>query len=301
MIAGRGGRVLALSAVIGAVGVCAGPAHGFVRTRVQKGDYAGTAIFWPRRCIPFHLNNRGSDDAAIGPIETAVRRSFAAWEQVDCSDTELEWQGLTNVELVGYTPNAKNINMVVFQEEEWPHESKIIALTTVTYCSAPSGAPCDSAGMVLDADIEMNGVDFDFTVTPVPGLVRYDVQNTVTHEVGHFLGLDHTPVEDATMFAYAPAGERAKQSLADDDVAGLCEISPHVTPVPACEPFEVTGDYIVDDPWQGQADETPAGGGGGDDGCAVSAASVPGHGGAGLGLLLLAALGRRPRPRRRRT
>jgi hypothetical protein len=155
-----------------------------VRTRVQKGEYAGTAIAWPRRCIPFHLNERGSDNAALGPIETAVRRSFAAWEQVDCSDTELTFQGLTNVELVGFTPNAKNINMVVFQEESWPHESKIIALTTVTYCSAPSGAPCDDAGRVLDADIEMNGVDFDFTVTPVPGLVRYDVQNTVTHEVG---------------------------------------------------------------------------------------------------------------------
>jgi len=294
------GRALTLSAILVAVAVAssAAPAHAFVRTRVQRGDYAGTAIFWPRRCIPFHLNNRGSDDVGLRTIETAARRSFAAWEQVDCSDTELAWQGLTNVEVVGYTPNAKNLNMVVFQEEVWPHDSKIIALTTVTYCSAPSGPPCDSAGMVLDADIEMNGVDFDFTATPVPGLVRYDAQNTITHEVGHFLGLDHTPVEDATMFAFAPAGERSKQSLADDDVAGLCEISPHVTPVPACEPFEVTGEYIVDDPWQGQNDEPPAGGG--DDGCAVSAASGKGSGGAGFGLLFLAAVLRRARPRRRR-
>ena len=59
MTAGRGGRALALLAVLGAV-VGVAPAYGFVRTRVQKGDYAGTAIFWPRRCIPFHLNNRGS-------------------------------------------------------------------------------------------------------------------------------------------------------------------------------------------------------------------------------------------------
>jgi hypothetical protein len=290
--------VFALAAAVAVLGFGAAPADAFVRTRVQKGEYAGTAIAWPRRCIPFHLNERGSDNAALGPIETAVRRSFAAWEQVDCSDTELTFQGLTNVELVGFTPNAKNINMVVFQEESWPHESKIIALTTVTYCSAPSGAPCDDAGRVLDADIEMNGVDFDFTVTPVPGLVRYDVQNTVTHEVGHFLGLDHTSVEDATMFAYAPAGERSKQSLADDDVAGLCDISPHVTPVPACEPFDVTGDYIVDDPWQGQTDDTASGGGGGDDGCAVSAARTPGATPLwGVVVLLAWGLGRR-RPRR---
>jgi hypothetical protein len=293
-----GGTVRGAAALVGLAAVLATPAHAFVRTRVQKGDFAGTSIFWPRRCIPFHLNNRGSDNAALGQIETAVRRSFAAWEQVDCSDTELAWQGLTNVELVGYAQSAPNINMVVFQEDEWPHESKIIALTTVTYCSAPSGAPCAEAGMILDADIEMNGVDFIFTATPVPGLVRYDIQNTVTHEVGHFLGLDHTPVEDATMFAYAPAGERSKQSLADDDVAGLCEIAPHVSPVPACEAFEVTGEYIVDDPWQGQT-ETAAGSGGsgGDDGCSVGGGRRPGGLALWSGLLLAAGWRRRMRRR----
>lgn len=270
-----------------------GPAQAYVRTRTQ----AGVAIAWPRRCIPYHVNNRGSDNVILSKVETAVRKSFAAWEQVGCSDLELSYQGQTNVELVGYSPNATNANMVVFQEDEWPHQSKIIALTTVTFCSAPSGAPCDAAGKVLDADIEMNGVDFIFTASPLPGMVQYDIQNTVTHEAGHFIGLDHTTVPDATMFATAPAGERAKQSLEQDDEDGLCEIYPHVSPVPECEPFDVVGDYIVDDPMLGGSE--PESTHSSDDGCQVR----PGAPGAASAVLIapaLLALGLRRRRRQGR-
>lgn len=270
-----------------------GPAQAYVRTRTQ----AGVAIAWPRRCIPYHVNNRGSDNVILSKVETAVRKSFAAWEQVGCSDLELSYQGQTNVELVGYSPSATNANMVVFQEDEWPHQSKIIALTTVTFCSAPSGAPCDAAGKVLDADIEMNGVDFIFTASPLPGMVQYDIQNTITHEAGHFIGLDHTSVADATMFATAPAGERAKQSLEQDDEDGLCEIYPHVSPVPECEPFDVVGDYIVEDPMLGGSE--PESTTSNDDGCQAMPGVTGGHGASFLVPALLA-LGLRRRRRQGR-
>jgi MYXO-CTERM domain-containing protein len=265
-----------------------GPALAYVRTRTTS----GVAIAWPRRCIPFHVNNRGSDNVTLGKVETAARKSFAAWEQVGCSDLELTYQGQTNVEFVGYSPSAQNANMLVFQEDEWPHQSKIIALTTVTFCSAPSGEPCDAAGKVLDADIEMNGVDFIFSASPLPGMVQYDIQNTVTHEAGHFIGLDHTLVENATMFATAPAGERGKQSLEQDDQDGLCEIYPHVTPVPECEPFDVVGDYIVDDPTLGG---TGTESGSSDDG---GCRTAPGSAGGGA-LLLATVLATGLRRRRR--
>ena len=282
-----GHRVAAAALGVLSLGVGA-TAEAFVRTRTK----AGVAIEWPRRCVPFHINNRGSDNVRMSAIQPAVRKSFAAWEQVDCSDVELSWQGETNVEFVGYKTDARNVNMVVFQEDEWPHQSKIIALTTVTFCSEPSGAPCDAAGKVLDADIEMNGVDFTFSATPVPGLVQYDVQNTVTHEVGHFLGLDHSSVADATMFATAPAGERNKQSLAQDDRDGLCSIYPHKAPVAACEAFEVEGDYLVSDPLLGT--EQGDSGGGGDDGCRAAPLGA-GPGTWMVGTLLALALKRRRR------
>ena len=118
-------RLGGFAVVLAGVGLTAGEASAYVRTRTQ----AGVAIAWPRRCIAYHVNNRGSDNVRLESVQIAVRKSFAAWEQVDCSDVELSYQGETNVELVGYQPEAQNVNMVVFQEKSWEHQSKIIALT----------------------------------------------------------------------------------------------------------------------------------------------------------------------------
>ena len=56
------------------------------------------------------------------------------------------------------------------------------------------------------------------------------------------------------MFASAPLGESLKRTLADDDVAGLCTVYPLKTPLPECEPFDVSGDYF---PGPGMPPATP--------------------------------------------
>ncbi|BDG07001.1 matrixin family metalloprotease [Anaeromyxobacter paludicola] len=62
-----------------------------------------------------------------------------------------------------------------------------------------------------------------------------DVQNTVTHELGHVLGLDHPPLAGATMSATATPGETSKRVLAASDVAGICTAYPaSYTPSDAC-------------------------------------------------------------------
>ncbi len=131
----------------------------------------------------------------------------------------------------------------------WEHPSGVIAVTTTTFDSV--------TGKLADADIELNGADFWFTTVDGPacsdpdppvsclrdedcgatercfegrcaGLdcVHTDVANTVTHEAGHVLGLDHTTVPDATMYASAEEGETRKRTLEADDVEGLCTIYP---------------------------------------------------------------------------
>lgn len=311
----------AVALAVAALGLAAstGPAAAYVRTRTNAG--AGVPIAWDRRCIPFHINERGNGKQAFTQLETAIRRSFASWQNVTCSDLELHYQGTTNAEQVGYDPKGKNINMVVFRgeipcddgavcplgecddkagacaddENGWKHQAKIIALTTVTFCSEESGAPCDRQGKILDADIEMNGEDFSFTTSPLPGRVLYDIQNTVTHEVGHFLGLDHSQDPTSTMYATAPAGERSKQTLSQDDIDGLCEIAPHVTPVEACEKFEVTGNYLVSDPWEPLAGETSSEGDSDPSACSTTPGASSGLAGLLLAGLPLVALSRRRR------
>ncbi len=122
----------------------------------------------------------------------------------------------------------------------------IVALTSVLYDPA--------TGRIFGADIELNGWDgtepgsplssashgwyfscLDPAVVPTTTVCGsygdanchfIDLRNTVTHEVGHFLGLAHAPSSTVTMFATTSPGELEKRSLSADDVAGVCAIYP---------------------------------------------------------------------------
>lgn len=128
----------------------------------------------------------------------------------------------------------------------------VIAVTTVTYEVV--------SGVILDADIEVadwDGEGSDLT-TPstngwyftcgedVPQCDTYgedgcsfiDLRNTLTHEVGHFVGLAHVPrtVENRviTMYPDTGPGDFSKRDLSSDDVAGVCAVYPVATETPTC-------------------------------------------------------------------
>ncbi len=121
---------------------------------------------------------------------------------------------------------------------------RIIALTTVSYL--------DGTGEIVDADMELNAWDgsgpsppgFYFTCVDPPDItctslgqascIAVDVQNVVTHEAGHVLGLAHSSDPTATMYAQAPLGETSKRTLAQDDVNGVCAIYPAGQPTSVC-------------------------------------------------------------------
>ncbi|MBM4381351.1 MAG: matrixin family metalloprotease, partial [Deltaproteobacteria bacterium] len=108
----------------------------------------------------------------------------------------------------------------------WQYTAATIGLTTTTYDR--------KTGQIYDADMELNAANFKMTTADAPpcaagilnNCVSSDIQNTVTHEVGHLLGLDHAPDPQSTMFASAPTGETSKRSLDDDSRAFVCEVYP---------------------------------------------------------------------------
>ena len=175
-------------------------------------------LHWQSRCALYHINEDllgiNNDDL----VYDAIKTSYTTWDQVDCSYFELIYGGQTNEDRVGYIQTEGNANIVVFRKDEWNDRSDIIALTSVTHDKY--------SGVIYDADIEMNGVHFIFTVTDNRFAVRADVQNTLTHEIGHFIGLDHSFDMEATMYSAAGLGELSKRSLKSDDEAGLCTIYP---------------------------------------------------------------------------
>ncbi len=86
-----------------------------------------------------------------------------------------------------------------------------------------------SDGVITDADIIFNDtVKSVKWATETPGLPGYaDVQAVATHELGHLIGLDHTPVATATMAAVQPMGSISARYLSPDDAGAVLEAYPN--------------------------------------------------------------------------
>ncbi len=65
----------------------------------------------------------------------------------------------------------------------------------------------------------------DFTWSNVGLATAMDFENIAQHELGHGIGMGHSPTSAAcageTMYPYASNGETAKQSLGAGDIAGI--------------------------------------------------------------------------------
>lgn len=207
------------------------PAHAYLCSRVPP---QGPSLFWATRDVPVLTNEQGSSQVVDDSDFQAVSQSLATWNAVSCADILLRDAGLSSLRATGYNWHdpQDNQNLIVWRSgsgdalDDWDHEIGSIAVTTTTFNSR--------TGEILDADIEFNDISYHFTACTPPQagcIVKYDIQNTLTHELGHVLGLDHPPssqvgASDATMYYSAPEGETKKRDLAADDEDGLCFLYP---------------------------------------------------------------------------
>lgn len=205
-------------------------------------------IYWADRCVTYFVHRRGSDDFAREGGElperllAIVQASFETWNGPGCSDLQLVYGGLTCSKQIGVEDRGVfggEQNLVIWRESGWDHARSAIAVTTVTSSS--------KTGEIRDADIELNGEAFTFVDLDLedPSLqMQYaDVRNTLTHEVGHLLGLGHElMVLEATMYPDSGNGEVKKRDLHPDDVDGLCSIYPAAASGPSgsrCQPLQL--------------------------------------------------------------
>lgn len=195
----------------------------------------GKPLYWPDTCVTFGVHAEGSPRREISyrEAEQAAARAFQAWISVDCGDGRTPSLGVVRVgeihcgqvEFNFPTPDnnrlpAPNANAILFRDDEWPHDdaNKTLALTTVTFSR--------STGEILDADIEVNSFGVSLSTDARAG--SNDLQSILTHEAGHFLGLDHSHMSAATMHASysTDVTDMAFRSLHEDDERGICAVYP---------------------------------------------------------------------------
>lgn len=201
----------------------------------RVGADSGPSLYWDAREIAWWAAQDLTTDLPAATALEQLQLSFAAWEDIDCSDLTLPFRGQIDGLQAGFVDGgSENKNAVVFLDT-WPYDQGVIAVTTNAYNTRN--------GEILDSDIEINGQQFEFVVADGSCDARQgqmDLRNAITHEVGHVLGLDHPPNTqrntESTMFASAPACETKKRSLAPDDTMGICSIYPAGMELHQCYP-----------------------------------------------------------------
>ena len=232
-----------------------GSAAAYVPYRTDSGNN----YHWPQRSVP--MVAYPNDFVGMMPIEEtlgALDASAAAWSAGanPCTDLQISVTSSTDE-----TPRAKfdSINNIIFRTASWCKLTDTGACDPdpmFTYDSAALALTFVSAGMssgtIRDVDTEVNGFGYpwaDLVLHPeLLGTSYRDLQNAMTHEMGHVIGLDHTcyldppplidnngqPTPDCmnasldiratTMFPSATAGDIEKRTLEADDKQALCDL-----------------------------------------------------------------------------
>jgi hypothetical protein len=277
----------------------------FVRTGPTPG---GNYLYWASSCAIVATGAEGTRAIAGDTELDVIAAVFEHWNTsvASCSYMNLVDAGT----LADHEVGRDRTNIIKFRDVTWCrpevdddparcYSANTAGVTTVTYVDDPGGS---RDGEIVDADIELNGVHFALAVDGVTlddGTCLSDLANTLTHEVGHLLGLEHTcripedpprvdgngdpvpfcagvsgPILEATMYNFQDCGETKKASVEADDIAGVCAAYP-----------------LADDPGECAG---PGDGGG----CVACGSSTPGS--APLALWIVAAIGMLQVTRRRR-
>lgn len=190
------------------------PAH--VRL-IHSGN--GKPLRWGRpQEVSIVVQATGSDDIHDGSHTTAIRNAIAAWNAVGGVTVHMD-EDASPSQRARTDWESDSIHLVLFDEDDssgyFPVGTGIVAVTPVWF---------SNNGGITDADVLFNGADWEFTTSAAPG--AFDVQDVVTHELGHFLGLDHSGWAGATMYPYVDPRVVLHRSLSEDEVHGLRDAYP---------------------------------------------------------------------------
>jgi hypothetical protein len=198
----------------------------------------GPLLHWASSCVSFDVQRSGSELRGISydAAHNAIVAGFSQWLNADCGGglgpaISISDYGPVDCRKAEYNQDSGNANIFMFRDDHWPYENAIdtLALTTLIFNA--------DSGEIYDADVEVNTVQSPMTTGHV-GPRDVDFSSVITHEIGHFLGLSHSSIENATMRAsYAP-GETSMATIAQDDIDGVCTALPPSREVKAqsCDP-----------------------------------------------------------------
>lgn len=178
----------------------------------------------------------------VNEVEQMIVESFAAWTGVSGTTLAGRFDPLTRTTTANACSSNDGQNTICFAQSAAFAPGVLAFTNTVTSDILgeqfpPSAPPSAFIGEVLDADVLVNPLgNFSTPGALAANPLTFDLQSILIHELGHFLGLGHSPVWGAMMYPFAPTpgqfvGSRPAAGAPDaplsaDDRAGLRVLYP---------------------------------------------------------------------------
>jgi hypothetical protein len=215
--------------------------------------------------------------AQLTEIQSVIQTALNAWTGVDSTSANPNVvPGVVGA--IGTTSTvdactaddgsgADGVNTICFNQSSEDFTIGVLAFTRTITANAPgvslgASGPSAFAGQLLDSDTLFNNTGQVNFATPgviltPQGVGSYDLASLLTHELGHYFGLDHSAVRRAIMFPFAPppgtmigtlpTPAAPDSQLADDDRTGMRVLYPN--PAETVYLGTITGHVIPANPF----------------------------------------------------
>jgi MYXO-CTERM domain-containing protein len=191
---------------------------------------SGHPIIWGKSTLAYRFHEAGSTQLIREEARAAIRAAFNRWSDTVCPDGRrtslrfVEGEDVTEDKPLEKNVQASEPFAIFFRDLGWPYDDvdETLAKTNTTFDK--------KNGRILYADMEVNTTR---RFSTDEASEEIDLQAVMTHEVGHYIGLNHSKVPQSIMAeSYCSLDDRcakgkvAARRLSPDDIDALCTLYP---------------------------------------------------------------------------